>query len=106
MTEYQYSCNMLSLDMMSKIEQLMNQKQFKEIANILLVDPLSCLYVTEGSAFPDYVAGFQLDCVREAFAERLLKIAGVFHKSIYCIKITVEQGKDNLWRKFWMIDVR
>lgn len=66
-----------------------------------------CLYVTEGSAFPDYVSSFQLDTIRTAFAEKLLMIASrAFNKSTYCIKTYIEKDRSNLWHKVWMIDRR
>ena len=108
MTEYQNSCYMLSIEDIYEIEALMVRKQFNAIANKLLQDPKMCLYVTEGSAFPDYVSSFQLDTIRTAFAERLLMIASrVFNKSTYCIKTYIEKDKgSNLWHKVWMIDIR
>ena len=108
MTEYQDSRNMLSIDEIFEIESLMAEKQFNAIANKLLQDPKMCLYVTEGSTFPDYVSSFQLDTIRTAFAERLLMIASsVLHKSTYCIKTYLEKDKgSNLWHKVWEIDIR
>ena len=58
MTEYQNSCYMLSIEDIYEIEALMAKKQFNAIANKLLQDPKMCLYVTEGSTFPDYVSSF------------------------------------------------
>lgn len=107
MTEYQNSCNMLSIDEIFEIEELMAKRQFNAIVNKLLNDPKRCLYVTEGSAFPDYVSSFQLDTIRTAFAEKLLMIASkVLNKSTYCIKVFVEKDRSNLWHKVWMIDIR
>jgi hypothetical protein len=108
MTEYQDSRNMLSIDEIFEIESLMAEKQFNAIANKLLQDPKMCLYVTEGSTFPDYVSSFQLDTIRTAFAERLLMIASrAFNKSTYCIKTYIEKDKgSNLWHKVWEIDIR
>lgn len=108
MTEYQESYNMLSIDEIFEIESLMVKRQFNAIADKLLQDPKTCLYVTEGSAFPDYVSSFQLDTIRTAFAEKLLTIATkVIDKSLYCIKTYIEKDKgSNLWHKVWMIDIR
>ena len=107
MTEYQNSCYMLSIEDIYEIEALMAKKQFNAIANKLLQDPKMCLYVTEGSTFPDYVSSFQLDTIRTAFAEKLLMIASrVFNKSTYCIKTYVEKDRSNLWHKVWLIDIR
>ena len=107
MTKYQDSCNMLSIDEIFEIESLMAERQFNAIANKLLQDTKRCLYVTEGSAFPDYVSSFQLDTIRTAFAERLLMIATkAINKSLYCIKTYVEKDGNNLWHKVWMIDIR
>ena len=98
---------MLSIDDIYEIEALMTKKQFNAIANKLLQDPKMCLYVTEGSAFPDYVSSFQLDTIRTAFAEKLLMIASrAFNKSTYCIKTYIEKDRSNLWHKVWMIDRR
>ena len=84
MTKYQDLHNMLSIDEIFEIESLMAKKQFNAIANKLLQDTKRCLYVTEGSAFPDYVSSFQLDTIRTAFAEKLLMIASrAFNKSTY-----------------------
>lgn len=108
MTEYQNSRNMLSIDEIFEIESLMAKRQFNAIANKLLQDPKMCLYVTEGSTFPDYVSSFQLDTIRTAFAEKLLMIASrAFNKSTYCIKTYIEKDKgSNLWHKVWLIDIR
>lgn len=107
MTKYQDLRNMLSIDEIFEIESLMAERQFNAIANKLLQDTKRCLYVTEGSAFPDYVSSFQLDTIRTAFAERLLMIASkVFNKSTYCIKTYIEKDKSNLWHKVWLIDIR
>ena len=108
MTEYQNSCYMLSIEEIFEIESLMAKKQFNAIANKLLQDPKMCLYVTEGSALPDYVSSFELDTIRTAFAEKLLMIATkVINKSLYCIKVYVEKDKSsNVWHKVWMIDIR
>lgn len=108
MTEYQNSCYMLSIEDIYEIEALMAKKQFNAIANKLLQDPKMCLYVTEGSTFPDYVSSFQLDTIRTAFAEKLLMIASrVLNKSTYCIKTYIEKDKgSNLWHKVWLIDIR
>lgn len=107
MTEYQNSRYMLSIEEIYELEALMSKRQFNTIANKLLQDTKRCLYVTEGSVFPDYVSSFQLDTIRTAFTERLLMIASsVLHKSTYCIKISVEKDRSNLWHKVWMIDIR
>ena len=107
MTKYQDSRNMLSIDEIFEIESLMAKRQFNAIANKLLQDTKRCLYVTEGSVFPDYVSSFQLDTIRSAFAERLLNIATkAINKSLYCIKVSVEKDGSNLWHKVWEIDIR
>ena len=107
MTEYQNSRYMLSIEEIYELEALMAKRQFNAIANKLLQDTKRCLYVTEGSVFPDYVSSFQLDTIRTAFAERLLMItSSVLHKSTYCIKISAEKDRSNLWHKVWMIDIR
>lgn len=108
MTKYQDLHNMLSIDEIFEIESLMAKKQFNAIANKLLQDTKRCLYVTEGSTFPDYVSSFQLDTIRTAFAEKLLMIASrAFNKSTYCIKTYIEKDNDsNLWHKVWLIDIR
>ena len=107
MTKYQDSRNMLSIDEIFEIESLMTKRQFNAIANKLLQDTKRCLYVTEGSDFPDYVSSFQLDTIRTAFAERLLAIATkAINKSLYCIKVSVEKDGSNLWHKVWTIDIR
>lgn len=107
MTKYQDLRNMLSIDEIFEIESLMAERQFNAIANKLLQDTKRCLYVTEGSVFPDYVSSFQLDMIRTAFAERLLLIATkAINKSLYCIKTYVEKDKSNLWHKVWLIDIR
>ena len=107
MTEYQNSRYMLLIEEIYELEALMAKRQFNAIANKLLQEPKMCLYVTEGSTFPDYVSSFQLDTIRTAFAEKLLMIASsVLHKSTYCIKISVEKDRSNLWHKVWMIDIR
>lgn len=108
MTKYQYYRNMLSIDEIYEIEALMNKRQFNAIANKLLVDPKTCLYVTEGSTFPDYVSSFQLDSIRTDFAEKLLMIdTKASTKSLYCIKTYIEKDKgSNLWHKVWEIDIR
>lgn len=107
MTKYQDSRNMLSIDEIFEIESLMAERQFNAIANKLLQDTKRCLYVTEGSVFPDYVSSFQLDTTRTAFAERLLMIATkAINKSLYCIKTYVEKDGSNLWHKVWMIDIK
>lgn len=107
MTKYQDSRNMLSIDEIFEIESLMAGRQFNAIANKLLQDTKRCLYVTEGSVFPDYVSSFQLDTIRTAFAEKLLKIATkAINKSLYCIKTYVEKDGSNLWHKVWEIDIR
>lgn len=107
MTKYQDSRNMLSIDEIFEIESLMAERQFNAIANKLLQDTKRCLYVTEGSVFPDYASSFQLDTIRTAFAERLLMIATkAINKSLYCIKTYVEKDGSNLWHKVWEIDIR
>ena len=107
MTEYQNSRYMLSIEEIYELEALMAKRQFNAITNKLLQDTKRCLYVTEGSVFPDYVSSFQLDTIRTAFAERLLMItSSVLHKSTYCIKISAEKDRSNLWHKVWMIDIR
>ena len=108
MTKYQDLRNMLSIDEIFEIESLMAERQFNAIANKLLQDTKRCLYVTEGSVFPDYVSSFQLDTIRTAFAEKLLMIASrVLNKSTYCIKTYIEKDKgSNLWHKVWLIDIR
>lgn len=107
MTEYQNSCYMLSIEDIYEIEALMAERQFNAIANKLLQDTKRCLYVTEGSVFPDYVSSFQFDMIRTAFAERLLLIATkAINKSLYCIKTYVEKDESNLWHKVWLIDIR
>ena len=107
MTEYQNSCNMLSIEEIYEIETLMAKRQFNTIANKLLQDTKRCLYVTEGSTFPDYVSSFQLDTIRTALAEKLLTIATkAINKSLYCIKVSIEKDRSNLWHKVWMIDIR
>lgn len=107
MSEYQNSRYMLSIEEIYELEALMAKRQFNAIANKLLQDTKRCLYVTEGSVFPDYVSSFQLDTIRTAFAEKLLMIvSSVLHKSTYCIKISVEKDRSNLWHKVWMIDIR
>lgn len=107
MTKYQDSRNMLSIDEIFEIESLMAERQFNAIANKLLQDTKRCLYVTEGSVFPDYVSSFQLDTIRTAFAERLLMIATkAINKSLYCIKTYIEKDGSNLWHKVWEIDIR
>ena len=108
MTEYQNSRYMLSIEEIYELEALMAKRQFNAIANKLLQDIKRCLYVTEGSVFPDYVSSFQLDTIRTAFAEKLLMIASrAFNKSTFCIKTYIEKDKSsNLWHKVWMIDIR
>lgn len=107
MTEYQNSCNMLSIEEIYEIETLMSNRQFNAVANKLLQDTKRCLYVTEGSVFPDYVSSFQLDTIRTAFAEKLLMIATkAINKSLYSIKVSIEKDRSNLWHKVWLIDIR
>ena len=109
MTKYQQDKNMLTLDMISEIERLIAERQFNSIANMLLADRYSryTLYVTEGSASPDYVSSLQLDHNREKFMEQLLNILNVFNRSVYSIKITIERDNTNshLWHKVWTIDI-
>ena len=108
MTKYQQDKNMLTLDLISVIERLIAERQYYKITNILYADKYLryALYVTEGSASPDYVSSLQLDHNREKFMEQLLNILNVFNHSVYTIKITIERDNTNshLWHKVWTID--
>lgn len=105
MTQYQEENNMISLETMWYIEGLINQKKYRKIIDLFESDPGYSLYVTEGSLYPDYVFSYLPDYNRSEFARRLLSIKTKYGSPVFCLKVTLEKGYDNLWHKIWYIEV-
>lgn len=103
MTNYQYNSNMLSLDDIWHIEKLIADKEITKVIDYFLDDPKHTLAVTEGSAFIDYVPGFELDTIRQNFMNKLLSILDKLGNSIFKIDITVGKDSSNLYHKVWTI---
>lgn len=105
MTKYQDNNYMLSLDQISELEELLNDKKYDEVIALLEEDPGYALYVSEGSAFSDYVLNYTLDTNREPFGLRLLKIRNRAGYPVFSLRIVIAKDSGNLWHKIWEIEV-
>lgn len=105
MTRYQEENDMMPLETMWHIEGLICQKKYKEIIDFFEEEQGYSLYVTEGSAYPDYVFSYLPDYNRSEFARMLLSIKTKQGSPVFSLRVTLEKSRDNLWHKIWRIEV-